>query len=132
MPVIEKSPEQELYDAIFLTCLNLGYSTYDYLPPDGTQYPFVFIGELFQQDRHTKSGLFGDIQVTVHVYNNYKERRETTTMRDNIKLALYRLKQAGSINVILKEGTGQIFIDDTGTVPKLHGILELDFTYTRR
>lgn len=132
MPVIEKSPEQELYDAIFQTCLNLGYRTYDYLPPDGTQYPFVFIGEIFQQDRHTKSGLFGDIQVTVHVYNNYKERRETTTMRDNIKQSLYRLKQAGSINVILKEGTGQIFIDGTGTEPKLHGILELDFTYTRR
>src|SRR5690625_5250600 len=132
MPVIEKSPEQELYDAIFLTCLNLGYSTYDYLPPDGPQYPLVFIGELFQQDRHTKSGLFGDIQVTVHGYTNYKERRETTTMRDNIKLALYRLKQAGSINVILKEGAVQIFIDDTGTVQKLDGILELDFTYTRR
>src|SRR5690625_768139 len=132
MPVIDKSQEQELYDAIFLTCLNHCYRTYDYLPPDGTQYPFVFIGEIFQQDRHTKSGLFGDIQVTVHVYNNYKERRETTTMRDNIKQALYRLKQAGNINVILKEGTGQILIDDTGTVPKLHGILELDFTYTRR
>lgn len=132
MPVIEKSPEQELYDAIFQTCLSLGYRTYDYLPPDGTQYPFVFIGEIFQQDRHTKSGLFGDIQVTVHIYNNYKERRETTTMRDNIKHSLYRLKQAGNIYVRLRGGTGQILIDDTGTAPKLHGILELDFTYTRR
>lgn len=126
---MSKSPEQEIFDAIFSTCLNLGYRTYDYLPPNGTQYPFVYIGEVFQQDRHTKSGLFGDIQVTVHIYNDRKKRKETTTMRDTIKNELYNLKRAGSINVMLKRGTGQILIDNSTSEPLLHGILELEFTY---
>jgi hypothetical protein len=126
---VSKSPEQEIFDAIFSTCLNLGYRTYDYLPPNGTQYPFVYIGEVFQQDRHTKSGLFGDIQVTVHIYNDRKKRKETTTMRDTIKNELYKLKRAGSINVMLKRGTGQILIDNSTSEPLLHGILELEFTY---
>jgi hypothetical protein len=126
---VSKSPEQEIFDAIFSTCLNLGYRTYDYLPPNGTQYPFVYIGEVFQQDRHTKSGLFGDIQVTVHIYNDRKKRKETTTMRDTIKNELYKLKRAGNINVMLKRGTGQILIDNSTSEPLLHGILELEFTY---
>jgi hypothetical protein len=126
---VSKSPEQEIFDAIFSTCLNLGYRTYDYLPPNGTQYPFVYIGEVFQQDRHTKSGLFGDIQVTVHIFNDRKKRKETTTMRDTIKNELYKLKRAGNINVMLKRGTGQILIDNSTSEPLLHGILELEFTY---
>jgi hypothetical protein len=126
---VSKSPEQEIFDAIYSTCLNLGYRTYDYLPPNGTQYPFVYIGEVFQQDRHTKSGLFGDIQVTVHIYNDRKKRKETTTMRDTIKNELYKLKRAGNINVMLKRGTGQILIDNSTSQPLLHGILELEFTY---
>ncbi len=126
---MSKSPEQEIFDAIYSTCLNLGYRTYDYLPPNGTQYPFVYIGEVFQQDRHTKSGLFGDIQVTVHIFNDRKKRKETTTMRDTIKNELYKLKRAGNINVMLKRGTGQILIDNSTSEPLLHGILELEFTY---
>jgi hypothetical protein len=126
---VSKSPEQEIFDAIYSTCLNLGYRTYDYLPPNGTQYPFVYIGEVFQQDRHTKSGLFGDIQVTVHIFNDRKKRKETTTMRDTIKNELYKLKRAGNINVMLKRGTGQILIDNSTSEPLLHGILELEFTY---
>lgn len=126
---MSKSPEQEIFDAIYSTCLNLGYRTYDYLPPNGTQYPFVYIGEVFQQDRHTKSGLFGDIQVTVHIFNDRKKRKETTTMRDTIKNELYKLKRAGNINVMLKRGTGQILIDNSTSQPLLHGILELEFTY---
>jgi hypothetical protein len=126
---VSKSPEQEIFDAIYSTCLNLGYRTYDYLPPNGTQYPFVYIGEVFQQDRHTKSGLFGDIQVTVHIFNDRKKRKETTTMRDTIKNELYKLKRAGNINVMLKRGTGQILIDNSTSQPLLHGILELEFTY---
>lgn len=129
---IEKSPEQEVFDAIFIESQNLGYRTFDYLPPGNTEYPFVFIGEIFQQDRHTKSGLFGDIQATVHVYNHYRDRRETTTMRDSIKHAMYQKKQAGSINLTLKRGTGQIIIDDSFSQTLLHGILELEFTFTRR
>ena len=129
MPTIEKSAEQEVFDAIFMTCLNLGYRTFDYLPAKDTQYPFVFIGEIFQQDRHTKSGLFGDIQATVHIYNDYKKRRETTTMRDTIKRELYKLKRAGSINLTLKRGTGQILIDNSTPEPLLHGFLELEFTF---
>lgn len=126
---MSKSPEQEIFDAIYSTCLNLGYRTYDYLPPNETQYPFVYIGEVFQQDRHTKSGLFGDIQVTVHIFNDRKKRKETTTMRDTIKNELYKLKRAGNINVMLKRGTGQILIDNSTSQPLLHGILELEFTY---
>jgi len=129
---LEKSPEQEVFDVVYMKCQQLGYDVYDYLPPEQTAYPFVYVGEVFQQDRHTKSGLFGDVQVTVHVYNDYQKRRETTTMRDRIKHELYKVRNAGSINLTLKRGTGQIFIDDSTTEPLLHGVLELEFTFTRR
>lgn len=38
-----KSPQQELYDYVFLEALNKGYDTYDHLPmaSENANYPFV-------------------------------------------------------------------------------------------
>lgn len=126
---MENSPEQRVFDAIFEVCQRLGYRVFDYLPAKETSYPFVYVGEIFQQDKQTKSHLYGDIQATVHIYNDYKKRRETTSMRDNIKLEMYKVKNVDGMRLKLNRGTGQILIDDTTPETLLHGILELEFTF---
>ena|SRR5699024_4318132 len=126
---MENSPEQRVFDAIFKVCQRLNYRVFDYLPARETPYPFVYVGEIFQQDRQTKSNLYGNIQATIHIYNDYKKRRETTSMRDNIKLEMYRIKDIDGMRLKLNRGTGQILIDDSTPETLIHGILELEFTF---
>ena len=70
------SPQLQIYNAVFLASMKLGFRTVDYLPPKDYKLPFVYVGEYFDQDRRTKDRLYGDMQLTLHVYHDYQERRE--------------------------------------------------------
>ena len=61
------SPQQEIFTAIRGICTKLGYTVYDYLPPDGVAYPFVFVGEQYSNDQANKSAVFGTVNQTVHI-----------------------------------------------------------------
>lgn len=126
---MQKAPDQIIYDAVFQVSQQLGYDTYMYLPPHEVAYPFVFLGEVFLEDRHTKSGPFGDVQITAHVFHDYMKRSEVTSMMSQIKSNLYSLRKVGSIYVHFKRGNATIMIDDTTADTLLHGTLELDFTF---
>ena len=43
---MSKSPEQELFDAVYSAIQDKGYTVYDYLPQENEQveYPFVVVG----------------------------------------------------------------------------------------
>lgn len=130
MPVVEKSPDQAIYDALYSICLNLGYDAYFELPDNNASYPFVFIGEIFEQSRSTKGHVFGDYQITLHIYHTEPKynRKAVTDMREAIKREYYKLKRAYGYQMISKRHNGQIIIDTSTNIPLLHGILELDMT----
>lgn len=130
MPVVERSPDQAIYDALYSICLNLGYDAYDYLPGKEAPYPFVFIGEIFEQSRNTKTKRIGDYQITLHIYHTEPKynRKAVTDMREAIKREYYKLKRAYGYQMIPKRHNGQIIIDTSTNIPLLHGILELDMT----
>lgn len=123
------SPQQEIYDAVFKTCLDLGYSTFDYLPPDKTKLPFVFVGEQFDQDRNTKSVIFGDVQQSIHIYGTIRQRSQITQMINAIRYELRKLKKTKHFHVTAKQINGQILPDNTTSQPLLHGLIEVVFTF---
>ena len=124
-----KSPQQYIYDEVFLTSSNLGYDTYDYLPPGSTSYPFVFVGEQFDQDVTTKSVIYGYVTQTIHVYHSHKNRRELTDMMNQIKASLRRLKSAGPYSLAIRSINAQTMMDDTTANPLLHGTIEVEFRF---
>jgi len=124
-----KSPQQQIYDAVFKASLELGYKTLDYLPPHGESYPFVFVGEQFDQDRRTKLFIFGDVQQTVHIYHDYKKRRELTDMMNELKRKMREIKRTENFYVDCTGIESQTLIDSDGTRTLLHGILEFEFTF---
>lgn len=123
----QKSVEQQLYDAVFLLSLNQGYKTVDYLPPKGFSYPFVFIGETFNQESQTKSGIYHDIQQRIHVYHTIKNRRDLTNMVETLKKECHSLKRTDTFFINCKRAQSQIIPDNTDTEPLLHAIIELEF-----
>ena len=120
------SPQQEIFMAIRGICTKLGYTVYDYLPPDGVAYPFVFVGEQYSNDQANKSAVFGTVNQTVHIYHNdYKKRGTTTTMMDAIKTEIRKLKSTPHFYVRVRSMDDQILTDNTTATPLLHGVIEI-------
>lgn len=124
-----KSPQQQVFDAIFKASVELGYNTFDYLPDSSEGLPFVYVGEQFDQDRKTKQFLYGDVQQTIHIYGDQKKRREVSTMIDKLKVAIRRIKRTENFYINVRNVTGQILIDDSTSKPLQHGIIEVDLTF---
>lgn len=124
-----KSPQQQIYDAVFLVAYNLGYSVFDYLPADKVSYPFVFVGEYFNNDRKTKSIKYGNVVQTIHVYHSHKGRRELTSMIDKIKAECEKLKRTENFYITCKNTNDQVMLDNSTGEPLLHGILEVEFQF---
>ena len=104
----------------------MGYTVFDYLPPEGTAYPFVFVGEQYSNDQANKSAVFGTVNQTVHIYHNdYKKRGTTTTMMDAIKTEVRKLKSTPHFYVRVRSMDDQILTDNTTATPLLHGVIEI-------
>jgi hypothetical protein len=105
-------------------------NVFDYLPPEGTPYPFVFIGEQLSNDQRNKSAVFGTVNQTVHVYHNdYKKRGSTTTMMMAIQEAVRSLKSTDHFHLDIRNINGQVLPDNTTATPLLHGIIEIEFHF---
>lgn len=124
-----KSPQQQIFDVCFKVSHALGYRTFDYLPAKDAGYPFVFVGEQFDQDRATKSIIYGRVQQRIHIYHDYKKRRELTTMIDSIKRELRKLKNTESFYISVKNIESRILPDNSTSQPLLHGVVEVDFQF---
>src|SRR5699024_1867766 len=108
-----KSPQQQIFDAIFSESLKLGYATFDYLPPSSQTLPFVYIGDQFDQDRRTKGLLYGDVQQTLHVYGDYRKRRQVTDMVDGLKAAIRKIKHTDKFYIKNNKHTSQMNKDNS-------------------
>lgn len=123
------SPQQQIFNEVYRVCLALGYSTYDYLPAKEASYPFVFIGEQFDQDRANKSTVTGNVQQTIHIYHDYRRRGDVTSMMNAIKRELRKLKHTRNFYINVRNINSQILPDNSAAQALLHGIVEVDFHF---
>lgn len=124
-----KSPQQAIFDAVFMSSLELGFATYDFLPPSGTKYPFVYIGEQFDQDRLTKTRITGRVQQTIHIYADVRSRRRLTDMMNQLKAEARRMRKADGYSISVRTLNSQTLNETAGTETLKHGILEIDFQF---
>ena len=129
MPTELKSPQQQIFDAIFLVSHQLGYATYNYLPANDVSYPFVYVGEQYDTDLRTKTSVYGNVVQTIHIYHTYRNRRELTTMMNNIKTEIRKLKRTDNFYLILKGINSQTLPDNSTSVGLLHGIIEVEIQF---
>jgi hypothetical protein len=126
------SPQQEIFTAVRGTCVKLfGESNvFEYLPEDGTPYPFVFIGEQISNDQRNKSAVFGTVTQTVHVYHNdYKKRGSTTSMMMAIQEAVRALRSTDHFHLDIRNINVRVLPDTTTATPLLHGLIEIEFHF---
>lgn len=125
-------PQQELFAELLLKIKALGYDVYDgFLPPDGTPYPFVYLGDMQQLDDMNKSAVFGSVYQTIHVWINTPKKRGTISkMLLDIKDVCRGIEHTDNFAWMLKNVNQHIFPDNTTKLPLLHGVLEAEFKFS--
>lgn len=125
-------PQQELFAALLTAIQTLGYDVFDgYLPPKGTPYPFVYVGEMQQVDEANKSAVFGKVHATVHVWHNTPKQRGTVSqMLLSIKTACRNLRYTQGFSWDVRNIDQRILPDDTTETPLLHGVLDIEFQFS--
>lgn len=124
-------PDQELFDAVFKICEDLGYDTYDYLPSEGTDYPFVYLGESQELPKETKTVIFGKIQQMIHIYGLQTERKQVSDMKGAILEQVRNLRKTKNFNwKISNNQTQPQMIPDKSTNTALwHGVIPLEMQF---
>lgn len=125
-------PQQELFCELKKDIEALGYDVYDgTLPPDGTSYPFVYLGD-FQQvdDAGNKTAIFGNIFATIHVWSDTPKNRGTVSaMLLAIKRACRNITNTTNFRWSVRAMNQRIVPDNTTQTPLLHGIIDAEFKF---
>ena len=131
------NPQQELFGAVLVALrANLVCGVYDgALPPEGTGYPFVYLGENLQSDTQNKSCLTGTVTQTIHVWHDDPTHRgDLSFIIDRIAQIVRQLpKRVFSFEV--KRFNTRILPDDTGEQGRggavlMHGIINIAFDFS--
>ena len=121
--------QQGVFTQLKVDIESLRYDVYDgELPPEGTPYPFVYLGNSNQSDNRTKAGNIGTVSQMIHVWHNDVQKRGTVSaMLADIKDVCRELER--KYPVILSGITQEILPDNTTKQPLLHGVLTVNFKF---
>lgn len=124
-------PQQELFTALRTALAGeFGGSVYDgVLPPDGTPYPFVYLGQCRMNDaRASKDYVGASAYVDIHVWHDNPGRRGTVSkMLLRIKQACACVHSTGCCRWRYDGAEQSILADNTTTTPLMHGIITAAF-----
>lgn len=124
-------PQQELFSYVKVE-LEKKHSVYDsVLPPEGTLYPFIYLGDFTQNDNINKSSVFGVVRPTIHVYsNNVRKRGDLSKILLYVKEVLYRIDRTNNFSWSVKNVNQRILPDNTTKTPLLHGLIEAELEFS--
>lgn len=124
-------PQQELFTRLLLE-IKKEYDVYDgVMPPEGTPYPFVYLGDCNQTDDANKTAVFGNVYQTIHVWSNTPRNRGTVSkILLDIKTVCRLLERTDNFAWELRNVSQRIIPDNTTKTPLLHGILEVEFKFS--
>lgn len=124
--------QQELFTQVKIDLETKGFDVYDgFLPPEGTSYPFVYLGDMQQLDDTNKTAVFGNVFFTIHVWSNTPKNRGTVSqMLLEIKNTCRNIEHTDNFAWHVRNVTQRIIPDNTTKSPLLHGILEVEFKFS--
>lgn len=126
------SPDQELFDCIYINSENMGFNTYDHLPmeTENADYPFVEIGDVQQINIANKSVIGAQLTITLHIWGDAESRFVVSEMAEELSELANRTLITDHFRFVGRPSrTDKQILTDTSvenTVLK-HGLLTLVF-----
>lgn len=126
-----KEPDQQLFDEIFSRLSDKGLSVFDFLPPLGTKYPFIVMGDTHTIPTPTKSKLYGMCTTTIHVWGDDSDRKKVSDLIANITFEVSKIKQIENRQwfMQIKESDTEILKDNSTNENLYHGIINIYFKF---
>ena len=123
--------QQELFTAVKMALEAKGMAVYDgALPPDGTAYPFVYLGEFRQTDREHKNAVTGTVYPMIHVWHSdWTQRGTVSQMLSTIKHVL-RNMHTDNFAWLVRNVDAYIREDNTTKTPLMHGVVQADCVFS--
>ena len=126
------SPQQELYDQIYIASEDLGFNTYDHLPmqTENAEYPFVIVGENQLIPLNLKTAIGGQLNQTIHVWGDEDMRFTVADILNQLAQLGYQTIQTEHFRFVGRIGRQDSQIMQDTSVPNTvlnHGILTLVF-----
>lgn len=124
-------PQQELFTALRFALGALDVPVYDgFLPPEGTPYPFIYIGESQLADEPNKTAVFGTVTQTVHIWHaNPKRRGMASALALTVKSLARQITRTANFSWHLMGVNQQMLSDNTTRQPLLHVVIDLDYRF---
>lgn len=121
--------QQEIFSRLKVGLEAMGYDVYDgHLPPEGTSYPFIYLGTTESEYTPTKGESLGNVYMITHVYHNDCEQRgRLSRILQEIRREYARIEVYASRPLIMGTLTERIMEDNTTDEPLLHGVSEIEF-----
>lgn len=129
---MRKAPDQQIFDELFKISKALGYDTYDHLPKEEVNYPFVEIGEIRIVPIETKSYALGKVSATVHVWGGIHNRKEVSDMMNailNTSVGIVDIPNGHQWRLQLNDTVITILPDSSTHMPLWHGVLQMAFKF---
>ena len=129
-------PQQELFIGLVtgLTALGKenGFGVYDgALPPEGTPYPFVYLGESQQTDSPNKSAVFGTVTQTIKVWTESTKKRGTLSkVMGLVKGYCRNYRHSTNFQWNVRDVSQTILPDSTVSPPLMMGVLDITFHFS--
>ena len=125
-------PQQELFTELRTKIKALGYDVYDGgLPPKGTAYPFVYLGDMQQTDMGNKSAIFGTCYPTIHIYHDRSDKRGTVSkMALGIKDVIRHLTRTKSFGWMVRSMEQKYLIDRDSDISLTHAVIQPEFLFS--
>ena len=127
-------PQQEYFGAL-LVALREQFDTYDgELPPDGTPYPFVYIGDVTEGlERGYKNAESARLSYTVHVWHDDTGKRGTlSSMIAQVIETARNIEQTSNYRYTFRSEDHTIMPDNSTSKALIHGIVTLTIVAFRR
>ncbi len=123
-------PYQEIFEKIIELSNESGYATFDYLPDESQEYPFVYVGYQQNIDRITKTRFLGKTHIQLDVYAEHNRRFEVSRILNDLLNVIQHHRKTTHFTYTVVNSESQIVGDNTTDIPLIHGILELEIQYS--
>ena len=127
-----RDPQQELFTELLLRLKEAGYAVYDgFMPPEGTDYPFIYLGDCQQTDDANKTAIFGNVLQVIHIWhNNPKQRGTVSDLMLAVKAICWKIGKTANYSWHFRNPSQRIITDTTTKTPLLHGVIEANFYFS--
>lgn len=124
----------ELFNRVFeFAQMAIGYDTYDSLPMNNVDYPFIVVDDIQSLAVNYKTQMVGRVTVTVHVWGTSDMRAEVSDAIDKFML-LHEIKSDNyEFKARFNENNFQILNDaSVENTQLIHGVATLVFDWFKR